>query len=343
LHRLAGILLSGGLLMSCDTVEPDKSSPDLVNVSDEAIYITPASSGIINLRSLLNSNMDLTVKVSSQPQHGTLTALGQDLIQYNKNQNVTTATDAFQISIFSALGGFLKSDSVIIIITPDSTNIPCSGLIAMTDYTYYSDSLSTSGSIVIDVLGNDLFCGIDSSLLEVSIATVQGVTLPYYGSAEVQSDNRIKYTPTAFPGSDKFIYQVRKPAGVPNVGDPEIIAHGYVYISGAKSCKDQLSLSNDQFTFTLDSINSDSTANDSTIYQSKYYAVTANDSFCTQAVNNFSFSIIEFPQGQWAYGPDYTIEYTCPAFAYPGFVDTFKYQVCVDDVCKQATVTITCQ
>jgi hypothetical protein len=338
-------VFAGSMLNSCDTLESDKAPVENITLNDDAIYVTPASSGIINLRSLVNSNSNVRLQVSSQPRHGSLTSLGNDLLLYTKDALVTSAHDGFLLSIFSADNTFLKSDSVIIIVSPDSTDVPCNGLVAMTDYAYYSDSTNNEGYIDIAVLANDMFCGIDSSQVQVSIPQLENVNVPYYGSLQIIADGRIRYTPNnEFAGEDKFIYQITKPANVPNQGDPEVIAHGMVYISGAKSCKDQLELFNDQFLVTLDSISSDTTASDTTAFGKIYYFnVTANDNFCTQAINNFSFSIVNLPQGEWDYALDYGFKYIAPSYATPGFVDTFSYQVCVDDVCKEATVTITCQ
>jgi hypothetical protein len=336
---------AGSMLSSCDTLESDKAPAENITLNNDAIYVTPSSSGIINLRSLVNSNSNVRLQVSSQPQHGSLTSLGNDLLLYTKDELVTSAHDGFLLSIFSPDNTFLKSDSVIIIVSPDSTAVPCNGLIAITDYAYYSDTTNNGGYVDIAVLANDMFCGLDSNQVQVSIPQLENVNVPYYGSIQIISDGRIRYTPNSeFAGEDKFIYQITKPANVPNQGDPEVVAHGFVYISGAKSCKDQLELFNDEFLVTLDSVTSDTTASDTTTFGKIYYFnVVANDNFCTQAVNNFSFSMVEFPEGEWEYALNYGFKYIAPSYATSGFVDTFSYQVCVDDVCKQATVTITCQ
>jgi hypothetical protein len=316
----AGLIsLLFALLFSCDTLESDQRPIESAELTNDAIYITPSNSGIINLRSLVHANMDVILQVASNPQHGSLTPLGNDLLQYKKNEDVTSATDGFLVSIFSSNNTFLKSDTVVIIVSPDSTNVPCNGLIANSDYVDYSDSVAY---IDIAVLGNDYFCGIDSTLVEVSIPDLS-ISLPNHGMAEVISDNRIRYTPNSgFDGEDYFIYQV-------SYGDT--IAFGYVYITSPRPCLSYLAI-DDLFTFAGDSIASDTVSN------TVYLAVLGNDSICGAVPVKY---LVTQPIGSVVHADMGAYFYTFPDGAGAGFVDEFIYKICIgENQCSEALVMI---
>ncbi len=320
-------LLSGLLFYSCDTLESDQRPIESAELSDNAIYITPSSSGIINLRSLVNANMDVVLQVSSDPQYGSLTPLGKDLIQYTKHENVTSATDGFLVSIFSGNNTFLRSDTVVIIISPDSTDVPCNGFFVNNDHVAYPDS---SAYVDIAVLGNDFFCNPDSTFVQVFLVPAQvsipdlNMNLPAHGTAEVISDNRIRYTPDAnFEYEDYFIYQV-------TYGNE--IAFGYVYISKPRPCEMYVAI-DDDYTFSADTISSDTTSH------TVYLPVLHNDSICGGVPVKY---IVSPPSaGSLLHADTESYFYTFPDSVGVGFVDQFIYRLCIDDnKCSEATVTI---
>jgi hypothetical protein len=322
-------------LAGCDVLESDqKSSESELRLKDGALYITPGSPGIIDLHSLIENGSDARLAVASLPRFGTLRSVGGDLLQYTPNQSILEGRDGFAVSIFGENNMLVNEDSVVIIITRDSTALPC-GLYAMTDYVY-----NITSSVDIPVLANDTACNVSPSQLEVSIPNlvIDGVAVPqsYFGSLQVLADGRIRYTPgTTFGGADKFVYQVVKPENIPNAGDPELTAFGFVYITQQGNCADSLAIFNDVFTFDKDSLAGGAGAD------SVYLNVTGNDLFCTQASNDFSFSLSQFPDfGEVSYGVNYGFTYLFPSSAAAGFVDRFRYRVCVDGVCQEAEVII---
>jgi hypothetical protein len=320
-------------LSGCDVLESDDTpSGSELRLKDEALYITPGSPGIIDLQSLIENGSNARLTIASMPAFGTLRSVGGNLIQYVPNQHASR--DGFSVSIFGENNMLVKRDSVVIIITQDSTSLPC-GLYAMTDNVY-----NITGSVDIPVLGNDTACNVSPSQLQVSIPNlvIDGVPIPqsYFGSVQVLADGRIRYTPgSTFTGNDKFVYQVTKPANIPNNGDPALSAYGFVYINQQPSCADSLEVFDDLFTFDADSL-AGSIGSDSV-----YLNVTANDVLCTQASNDFSFSLTAFPDfGHVVYGANYGFNFVFPSSASAGFIDRFKYRVCVDGVCKEAEVVI---
>jgi hypothetical protein len=320
------------LLNGCDVLEEDQRANDGdVQLSDKALYISPDGPGIINLRSLIENGSTARISVSSQPIFGSLRSLGDDLLQYTPNAGVTEATDAFRVSIFGSNNIVLNEDTVTIIITRDSTSLPC-GLYATTDYVY-----NVSSSVDIPVLANDTSCNVATSQLIVSIPdlVIDGVAVPksYFGSLALLPDGRIRYTPGPdFAGEDKFIYRVTKPANVPNHGDPELMAHGFVYIQGVADCRDSLNLFDDLYSFGYDSI--------AQLSDSLYLDVKANDILCDEAANDYVYTLTSFPQRGTAGYFNEGFMYTWPDSLYLGYEDRFRYKICVDGVCDEAEVII---
>lgn len=321
-------LLLAALWGGCDMLEADReSTPGELQLKDEAIYLTPQTSGIIDLRSLLTKSADVRLAVTSQPRFGKLESLGNDLLQYVPNDGVMEAKDGFAVSMFSDNNSFLGKDSVIIIITPDSTAIPC-GVWAMTDYVY-----NITGPVIIDVLANDTACNVDSTRLEVTLAEIEMNGDPghaSFGRVELLTGGRIRYTPgSEFAGEDKFIYRLRKPADIPNPGDPEEISHGLVYISRRDSCDNDLTAIDDLYTFGADSLIGADTV---------YLDVTGNDVFCAGSV---TLTIEQEPEhGYVEYSGDLKVKYIFPYPVWAGMKDEFIYEICAENQCDQARVTI---
>jgi hypothetical protein len=322
-------MILAAFLAGCDMLESDREASETdIELKNDAIYITPQTSGIIDLKSLVTAGAEVRLSVSSQPKYGKLESLGQDLLQYTANDGVTDAHDVFRVSIYKDNNHFLKEDSVIIIITPDTTAMPC-GVWALTDYVY-----DVTGPVIINVLANDTACDVDSTALVVSLPDllIGGVPMPksYYGTLEVLAGGAIRYTPGAeFEGHDKFVYRLTKPANVPNNGDPEEFSHGFVYISTTGSC-DSLELTDDVFKFKSDSINH---------MDSVYLDVTANDILCIPS-NNLTFEVLGQPQGSVSYSWNNGFDYLFPAGVSAGFEDRFIYKVCSDNACDEAEVLV---
>lgn len=329
-------LLTGLWLTNCDQFETEVASGDegLTTIQKE-IVITPKNSGIFNLQSLIAGTGNRRLAITSSPLLGTLESLGNDVLRYTPHTGIVNGRDRLLISVFSPSNVVEKQDSIVIVITSDSTKVPCDlSVRAQNDLVY---NVGTAG-VEITVLDNDSVCGVPRSQLVVTVPedlVIAGVPMPksYFGNVVVLPDGRIRYTPGKdFKGGDKFVYRVEKPANVPKPGDFETVGYAFVYITSAdSSCKSRLTLTDDAFRFKLDSINRT---------DSLFLNTGANDVICTQAVNNFVFTIKKFPAGKLYYGPDYGFKYLIPSNAQRGFFDEFSYQVCVDDVCKEAQVKI---
>jgi hypothetical protein len=330
-------LLTGIWLTNCDNFETEVASTDetALETIQREVLITPKTSGIFNLQSFVTASGSKRVAITSQPQFGKIESLGNDVMRYTPHAGVLNGRDKLMISVYSPANVIEKQDSIIVIITSDSTDMPCNLAVQVqNDFAYKSGATPVD----IDVLANDTVCGVPRSAMVVTVPdnlVIAGTPMPksYYGSVEVLPNKKIRYTPgAAFVGSDKFVYQVEKPANIPQSGDAATTGYGFVYITSMDStCKARLSLKDDLFTFKLDTI----AATDSL-----YLNTALNDVICTQAVNSFLFTFTEFPAGRLYYSYNYGFTYLIPANATAGSSDRFRYQVCVDDVCKEAEVKI---
>lgn len=325
-------------MVNCDTFDTETSDDgNTVTAIQREVVVTPKNAGIFDLRSMWATKADRRLVITSPPTLGTLISMGNDVLRYVPNQGVFRGTDKIKISIYSPSSVIEKVDSIVVIIEPDSTHVPCNLSVRTQD-----DYVSFKGGqyLDVDVLENDTVCGVPRAQLVVTLPDnliLAGTPIPpsYYGTVEVLEDGRIRYTPGPnFTNADKFVYKVEKPIDVPSKGDYATVGYGFVYIAGGSasdSCKAKLALHDDLFEFKLDSIDP---------LDSLYLPTAANDTICEYALNNFLFSFKEVPQGKLFYGHNYGFTYLPPPNITKGFTDTFTYGVCVDQVCKEATVQL---
>jgi hypothetical protein len=336
LNFLTGWLVIAGILAAftgCDTLAPDSiNDQSHIAIKNQPIVITPKSSGIIDLNSLITSTSGThTFVISSEPRLGKLESLGNDLLQYTPNQGVSEGHDGFKLSIFGKDNVVVDEDTINIIITRDSTAYAC-GVWAFQDYIYDVD-----GPVTIDVLANDTACNVDLSQLVLSLPEIMiagNQITAEFGTVQI-AGNKIVYTPGPdYNGSDAFYYQITKPKDIPYAGDAEQTCISMVFIIGKQACIDGFEVGDDSFHFPLDSA-----ASDSLTVSDVYLDVMGNDSWCPNETP--VIDIVEQPAGQLVYNPDTGFVYTPPQQLPAGNVDKFRYRVCLSAVgCKEANVTI---
>ncbi|MBE2197677.1 MAG: tandem-95 repeat protein [Anaerolinea sp.] len=133
----------------------------------------------------------LTVVGVTQPTHGSVVINPDNTVTYTPQANYYGG-DSFTYTISDGQGG---SDTAIVTVTITPVN----------DAPVANDDSATTAedtAVIIDVLVND--SDIDGDSL-----TVISVTPPSHGSAVINPDNTITYTPAAnFYGSDMFTYMV---------------------------------------------------------------------------------------------------------------------------------------
>jgi hypothetical protein len=320
----------GAFIAGCDTLDDDTLAEDraAIQIKEGPIVVTPQSSGIIDLNSLITASGNHRFAVTDQPDFGKLESLGNNLMQYKPNQGVTEAQDAFRLTIFGDNNVVLDEDTVTIIITEDSTAYPC-GIYAFEDYVYDVDDV-----IDIDVLANDTACNLDISQVQVSIPeiVINGVVIPEaeFGTVEVLANKEIRYTPGPnYPGHDLFYYSITKPADGSNARSNEETSIALVYIIGPIQC-DSLIVNNDEYIWHMDTLN---------LFDTLYLPVTANDIWCTREAG-FT-EIVRYPQGTITQASnDNGFYYVRPVNVQATERDIFRYRLCAGGGCAEAEVTI---
>lgn len=311
LAKLMGLLLIT-LLYACDVLEKDSSPGKDIEIEGSQVYTLSNSSAYIDLYSLVKTQQKVQLKISSQPRNGVLTELGKGILQYSPNKNFLKGKDSFGFSILTLDNQLLRSDSVMIIVTNDSTQLPC-GIYTHQDYV--TDSIK--GSVTIDVLKNDILC--DSVYVKVEVYKPLSSSLPFYGTATV-INRKIKYVPAAnFVGEDQIIYKVTSTI------DSSKFSFGRVRIATR-----QFNLNNDNYTFKKDTL----------ITRTLMLYVYQNDALNFNGNSNYVASVISSPHhGSVSVNGMVSLNYVLTNV--PAVLnDSLTYKVCKGAQCKTAKVYI---
>jgi hypothetical protein len=321
---LFGILLIGALALcftACDTLKED---PD-VFISDTGLknndVIVPGNrASVIDLNGRIRANRPVTLTVTQPTSKGKLSSLGLGLLRYVPNNRSSYTRDAFEFTVYSESNEILARDTVVIVVEPDSTKLPC-GLFPADDYVY---NFHGDQPLTIDVLANDNLCGVDTLDYTLSVFWQGNNTGPRHGTADVVN-NKIVYTAGAsYTKVDTLLYKVQS-------RDLTKIAFGYVYITSAKptpTCT--FTLVGDTIQFNPDTLKADTVL----------LPVLNNDTLC-DSLYAYEISIAKPPlYGQarmgWE-GVTYTPD-NLPAGT--SRTDSLRYQLCRDAVCRQAKVVV---
>ena len=307
LAKLIGVLMIT-LLYACDVLEKD-ASPDWKDIQTEGskVYTLSNSSAYIDLYSLVKTQQKVQLKIGAQPRRGVLTELGKGILQYSPDKNFVKGNDSFGFSILTLDNQLLRSDSVIIIVTSDSTQLPC-GIYTQQDYV--TDSVK-NGSVTIDVLKNDILC--DSFNIKVEVYKPLASSLPLYGTATV-INRKIKYVPAAnFTGEDQIIYKVTSTI------DSSKFSFGQVRIAAR-----QFSLTSDHYTYKKDTL----TTRALTLY------VYQNDALNFNGNSSYVANVIAAPQhGSVSVNGMVSLNYVLTN-APTVLTDSLTYKVCRGTQCK---------
>ncbi|MGE0247705.1 MAG: Ig-like domain-containing protein, partial [Pyrinomonadaceae bacterium] len=232
----------------------------------------------------------LTVTSVTQPAHGTVAINPDGTISYTPDANYNGA-DSFTYTISDGNGGTATA-TVNLTVTP--VNDPP---VANDDtFTVAEDS----GATALDVLGNDSILPDAGETL-----TVTAVTQPAHGTAAINPDGTISYTPDAnYNGADSFTYTISDGNG------------------GTATATVNL---------TVTPVNDPPVANDDTFTVAEDSGATAldvlgNDSILPDAGETLTVTSVTQPaHGTVAINPDGTVSYT-PDANYNG-ADSFTYTI----------------
>jgi hypothetical protein len=307
-------------LYSCDTFEadPDLQVPEVELESEELVVMNNGST-FIDLAAQVKSNVAVNFSITSPVQKGSLTNLGNGLLQYQPSAGLAKGRDSFVFSVFSQSNQLITKDTILIVIENDSTQLPC-GVYTGDDYVY---GFTGGAPVVVNVLANDFVCSIDSSDVRVSIHRPDQTFPPHFGSAAVV-DNKIVYTAGAsFQSADTVVYKIA------SASDPTVMSYGVVYITNVGGCIP--AAAND--VYSIDAL--------SIIGESLFIPAFNNDHLCSIAnasqvsfTDLPNFGIVTITTGGFLYTVAETVNMT------ENFVDVFVYRVCNGNHCASAQVTL---
>lgn len=315
LRNFLGMIILISMLASCDVLEndPDTLTPG-TGVKQE-VHVYSKNTSVIDLNTLIQTNQPVRLKITETTRRGELTNLGKGLLQYVPDSPGGKVRDSFVFAVFSENNNLLKTDSVIIVVENDSTQLPCA-VIPLTDFVY---NVPDNSATIIDVLANDILCNTDSAAITLTIFSPADTFPPRYGHAEVVN-NRIVYHPgNNFNGSDQIMYRIETPTGA--------VAYGFVYITTTNTDICQFHLENDQYSINIDSLGGNSIL----------LPVFQNDTICETFIAIDELHIYMEPHhgnaSINANGVDYDPTDISPSTA---AVDSIGYELCFDEVCYRA-------
>lgn len=315
------------LLYACDAVEHDVTpgGPD-VDVVGKEVVILSNGSAYIDLYSKIKTRSAVRLDIASQPRKGNLSEMGTGFLRYSPDQHFVKGRDAFAFSVYDENNHLLTSDSLVIIVEDDTTDLPC-GIYAQDDYVYQTNA----APVQVDVVLNDILCG-DSSGMVLEVYRPNNNFPPYAGTATVLSNRIIQYTPGSnFNGSDEFIYKISSST------DSSLVGFAVVHITSQEPCN--FEVNDDYYSFDADSLIADTVASHGMVR----LFVLNNDVLCDSAGTGHSFSIVDFPdRGIAYYDSADAIGYIFPqnTVPAPGYTDSLVYRVCIDQRCQYGKVRV---
>ncbi len=172
------------------TVTPLNDMPTAVDDSASTAEDTPVSIDVLANDTDVDGDA-LAVAAVTQPAHGAATVNGDDTITYTPDENFN-GNDTFSYTVEDGHGG---SDTAVVTITITPIN---DSPVAADDNAATAEDMA----VTLNVLANDT--DVDGDTLSIT-----AVTTPTQGTAVVNADDTITYTPAPdFYGSDSFNYTI---------------------------------------------------------------------------------------------------------------------------------------
>lgn len=324
------VLLFASFLTSCDPFQEDsipKQNQLIINENATDYYILANTPAVIDLKTIVTSLFtSVTMKISRDPNRGTLTFLNDFIFKYTPSPAFMEGEDQFVIEFVSKEAVF--TTTITVHMTQNTSGFPCS-LYAVEDYSHGKPGKPVS----IDFLKNDRICGIKASDVTASISIS-----PAHGQAVIKGDSILYTSEPDFEGIDEIVYTIitdnNQQASAAN---SLLVSHGLIRISvTSEACPffifDSVAL--DLTDEAEDALNSGECVGgyDIPVWEIDippcvhygYYSKVISQS-------NQSGSICSGTDGSFAYYPD-------PDKTPKN--DTAKLEVCINGQCKQVTIYI---
>ncbi|WP_146199175.1 Ig-like domain-containing protein [Arcicella aurantiaca] len=193
------------ILASCDEIK-QVPPPVIVNptvetplINTKIIYTQANNFVAFDTKDLLLKSQGFTsLKLEVLPRYGKISFSKTGLIMYKSDSAKAETSELLIYKTINTDPLKTKQDTLLIIVSPDLSKIPCNAG-AIPDF--YTVKVNTP--TILNVLKNDRFCNsiLDSTTLEI-------VEKPILGSASVQN-NRVLYIPkTGLSADDVFLYRI---------------------------------------------------------------------------------------------------------------------------------------
>lgn len=325
LRSLGRTFIAVLVMAGCDTFEEDVVQP-VVSVSGEVVYVPIGGESIIDLGSLISSNVPVEVEITKHPRLGYLDDLGSAIYRYTPYP-ASSGRDSIGFTVRDLNQTMIFTNTVIVNVQAIPDDLPC-GNYAVADYAFYYSDHKFIRSVF--ATGNDRLCSDD---VTISVHKPSESYMPHFGVAEVTTYSGgqfISYHAGAgFSTTDTIMYKV-----VDN-SNPSNVAYGLIFVNGKPDCK--VILNNDVVRLT-----------NTNEYGQYFIDVFSNDEYCTD-LDEFYYSTEIVKEGR--YGTclisdegvnevDLRMYYTLSNNAPLSFVDTVKYQACLTGYCSTATIVV---
>ncbi len=299
------------LIYGCDTFEEDNLSPEKsVDISSGEVFVLPNSSSVIDFTQIVSARQSVSVTITDQPTKGDFQNIEGNLFKYKPNKDFMNGTDRIGFNVLSTANEPISQGVINITVTQDTSEFPCA-IFAVQD----GAETMKDTPVTVNILSNDILCGIDSMDLEVSI-----IMDPANGEATL-SERQLNYFPNSgFTGLDSVLYKINP------VSEPDSSSVALVYINVTDvpdSCV--LTAVDDRFNFMIPD-NSPVTVN-----------VLINDILCDADSTQIGFVTILEPThfGDVAVVENNQVRYW-PNPDKGAYADSLTYRICHNDVCDEA-------
>jgi hypothetical protein len=304
--------------MASDVIPSDEKLKQAANIKTALNVNGPV---VINLVQESNFTGDATIKITKQPEKGTITILSTALIRYTPNSNFNTGEDNAAYSV--CVGGDCDEAILQFIFTDPSNPRACAPV------TVFDEVSANQGTkqIVAHILENDINCGSRFNVAGLSI-----IEAPKHGEA-VATDGLIMYYPNdGFIGTDELTYRIATES------NPNYYYYGVLSVNIEEDPIPVFTAVDDHFVYTQAEFNAKINPGYNSIDYS-FNDIIGNDILAGAQPNQLEVSVTMPEKGNLTYYSLEMFRYT-PGGNFDG-EDQFTYTICANGMCKQATVMIT--
>jgi hypothetical protein len=311
------------LCLACDEMANDviPSDEKLEQAANIKTVLSVNGPVVINLVQESKLTGDATLKITKQPEKGTIAILSTALIRYTPDASFVSGKDNATYSV--CVGGDCDEGSLEFSFGDSSTPTTC------VPGAVYDEVSAEEGTaqIVARILDNDISCGSRFNVSKLSV-----IEPPKHGEA-VATDGLIFYYPVeGFSGIDELTYRISTDA------DPDYYYYGVLSVNIEENPTPVFTPVDDHFVYTQAEFEAKINPGYNSIDYS-FDEIIGNDELGDLLLNQLEISVTIPEKGNVVYHSLEMFRYT-PGLNFDG-EDQFTYTICANGTCEQGTVTIT--